>query len=171
MLSLEKVDRDQLLQKVCEPYFIPEITPLHTQLVNFQKKKLRTGFVVDEYGEVIGLVTLEDILEEIVGDFTTDATPPRQETSLQKDGTCIIDGSANVRDTNKLLDWTLPTDGPKTLNGLVTEYLQEIPDSGVCLTISGYRIEILKTQDNVVKTVKIWKADKDRQEHQGTAEE
>ncbi|MCL6272007.1 HlyC/CorC family transporter [Sansalvadorimonas sp. 2012CJ34-2] len=156
LLSLEEINKAALLNETADPYFVPEITPLHTQMVNFQKQKLRSAFVVDEYGDVIGLVTLEDILEEIVGDFTTDVDDISQDITPQKDGTYIIDGTASIRETNKSLDWELPTEGPKTLNGLITEHLEEIPDSGVCLAIGNYRIEILQTRDNVVKTVKAW---------------
>ena len=158
LLSLEEISKAALLNETADPYFVPEITPLHTQLVNFQKQKLRSAFVVDEYGDVMGLVTLEDILEEIVGDFTTDVDDICQDITPQKDGTFIIDGTASIRETNKSLNWELPTEGPKTLNGLVTEHLEEIPDSGVCLAIGQYRIEILQTRDNVVKTVKVWTA-------------
>ncbi len=159
LLSLEEINKAVLLSETADPYFVPEITPLHTQMVNFQKQKLRSAFVVDEYGDILGLVTLEDILEEIVGDFTTDVDDISQDITPQKDGTYIIDGTASIRETNKTLDWDLPTEGPKTLNGLVTEHLEEIPDSGVCLAIERYRIEILQTRDNVVKTVKVWTAD------------
>ena len=157
LINLEDINRAALLNETADPYFVPEVTPLHTQMVNFQKQKLRSAFVVDEYGDIMGLVTLEDILEEIVGDFTTDVDDISQDITPQKDGTYIIDGSASIRETNKSLHWNLPTKGPKTLNGLITEYLEEIPDSGVCLSIKQYRMEILQTRDNMVKTLKIWK--------------
>ena len=156
LINREEVTRADLMSETSEPYFVPEITPLHTQMVNFQKNKLRSAFVVDEYGDIIGLVTLEDILEEIVGDFTTDVDDISQDITPQKDGTFIIDGSASIRETNKSLKWELPIDGPKTLNGLITEYLEEIPESGVCLAIDKYRMEILQIRDNMVKTVKVW---------------
>ena len=156
LLNLEEINKASLLSETSEPYFVPEITPLHTQMVNFQKKKRRSAFVVDEYGDVMGLVTLEDILEEIVGDFTTDVDDISQDITPQKDGTFIIDGSASLRETNKSLKWELPIDGPKTLNGLITEYLEEIPESGVCLSIDHYRMEVLQIRDNVIKTVRIW---------------
>ena len=156
LINREEITRADLMSETSEPYFVPEITPLHTQMVNFQKNKLRSAFVVDEYGDIIGLVTLEDILEEIVGDFTTDVDDISQDITPQKDGTFIIDGSASIRETNKSLKWELPIDGPKTLNGLITEYLEEIPESGVCLAIDKYRMEILQIRDNMVKTVKVW---------------
>ncbi len=156
LLKLEDVNKAALLNETTEPYFVPEVTPLHTQMVNFQKQKLRSAFVVDEYGDIMGLVTLEDILEEIVGDFTTDVDDISQDITPQKDGTYIIDGSASIRETNKSLKWNLPVDGPKTLNGLITEFLEEIPESGVCLAVDNYRIEILQIRDNRVKTIKIW---------------
>ena len=133
------------------PYFIPESTPLNTQLINFQKAKRRFGIVVDEYGDVLGLATLEDILEEIVGDFTTDYSETSPDIIPQDDGTYIIDGTAAVRIINRDLGWKLPTDGPKTLNGLITETLETIPDTNVCLVIRGYRTEVLQIKDNVVK--------------------
>ncbi|WP_281646044.1 HlyC/CorC family transporter [Parendozoicomonas sp. Alg238-R29] len=156
LLNLEEITRAVLLNETSDPYFVPEVTPLHTQMMNFQKKKLRSAFVVDEYGDVIGLVTLEDILEEIVGDFTTDVDDISQDITPQKDGTYIIDGSASIRETNKSLSWELAIDGPKTLNGLITEHLEEIPESGVCLEVDCYRMEILQIRDNMVKTVKVW---------------
>ncbi|MTI12412.1 HlyC/CorC family transporter [Sansalvadorimonas verongulae] len=158
LINLEEITRADLLNETSEPYFVPEVTPLHTQMVNFQKNKLRSAFVVDEYGDIIGLVTLEDILEEIVGDFTTDVDDISQDITPQKDGTYIIDGSASIRETNKSLDWELPIDGPKTLNGLITEYLEEIPESSVCLCVNTYHMEVLQIRDNMVKTVKVWTA-------------
>jgi Mg2+/Co2+ transporter CorB len=141
-----------MLMQLCrEPYFIPESTPLNTQLINFQKEKRRFGMVVDEYGEVLGLATLEDILEEIVGEFTTDYASTSPDIIPQDNGTFIIDGTAAVRTINKDLGWKLPQDGPKTLNGLITETLENIPDTNVCLKVSGHRVEVLQIKDNVVK--------------------
>jgi Mg2+/Co2+ transporter CorB len=145
--EIEKVAR--------EPYFIPESTPLHTQLFNFQKNKRRIALVVDEYGDVEGICTLEDILEEIVGDFTTDVVASSSpDVHPQEDGSYIIDGAAYVRDVNKTMKWTLPTDGPKTISGLIVEILEHIPDAPVCLTIGEYRIEILQIKDNIVRAAK-----------------
>jgi Mg2+/Co2+ transporter CorB len=155
LLSRGELTHEALLSACKEPYFIPESTPLHTQLFNFQKQKRRIAFVVDEYGDVIGLITLEDILEEIVGEFTTDLLPSR-DIHPQEDGTYVIDGSAALRDINRHLQWKLPADGPKTLNGLITEQLESIPETAVGLTIGHYRIEILQTKDNMVKSARVW---------------
>jgi len=141
-------------EKMEEPYYVPIGTPLHTQLNNFQREKRRIGFVVDEYGDIQGLVTLEDILEEIVGEFTTDPGY-NKDIHDQKDGSYLIDASANIRDINKSLTWTLNTEGPKTLNGLIIETLENIPETGTSLRIGKYIIEILQTTKQAVKTVKI----------------
>lgn len=151
LLMQEDVNKAMLMQLSREPYFIPESTPLNTQLINFQKAKRRFGIVVDEYGDVLGIATLEDILEEIVGDFTTDYSETSPDIIPQDDGTYIIDGTAAVRIINRDLGWKLPTDGPKTLNGLITETLETIPDTNVCLVIHGHRTEVLQIKDNVVK--------------------
>ena len=147
----------ELLLQVCQPaYFVPENTPLATQLLNFQKEKRRLGLVVDEYGDIQGLITLEDVLEEIVGDLSGQDQQQHADIQPQDDGSQIIDGSASIRELNKLLGWHLPSEGPKTLNGLVTEALESIPDSPVCLKIGPYRLEILEAGDNRVKSVRIW---------------
>src|SRR5690606_26714726 len=159
LLSHNALTKDKLVESCKDPYFIPENTPLHTQRLNFQKHKRRIGFVVDEYGDVIGLVTLEDILEEIVGEFTTDLLPANHDIHPQEDGTFVIDGSVYLRDINRQLQWHLPEDGPKTLNGLITERLEHIPDSSIGLSIDGYRMEILQTKDNMVRSVRIWSVD------------
>lgn len=151
LLQEEDISKAMILQLCQEPYFIPESTALNTQLLNFQKGKRRFGVVVDEYGDVLGLATLEDILEEIVGEFTTDYAATSPDIIPQDDGTFIIDGSTAVRTINKTLDWNLPTDGPKTLNGLITETLENIPDTNVCLKVEGHRVEVLQIKDNVVK--------------------
>ncbi|WP_257274914.1 transporter associated domain-containing protein, partial [Endozoicomonas sp. SESOKO4] len=145
-------------QETTEPYYVPESTPLHTQLFNFQKSKERVALVVDEYGDILGLVTLEDILEEIVGDFTTDVSDSSQDITPQEDGSYIIDGSASVRDINRSLGWKLPTEDARTINGLITEMMEFIPESSVCLKIGGYRFEIMQVKDNRVKAVKIFTA-------------
>ncbi|MDF0751916.1 HlyC/CorC family transporter [Marinobacter sp. 71-i] len=151
LLLHDEINKAMLMQLCREPYFIPESTPLNTQLINFQKEKRRFGIVVDEYGEVLGLATLEDILEEIVGEFTTDYAAASPDIIPQDDGTFIIDGTSAVRSINKTLGWKLPIDGPKTLNGLITEKLENIPDSNVCLKVGGHRVEVLQIKDNVVK--------------------
>ena len=149
-------NKENLLKTVREPYFVPEGTSLNTQLLNFQRAKRRIALVVNEYGELQGLVTLEDILEEIVGEFTTDPANSYREVHPQEDGTWLVDGSANIRELNKSLNWALPTDGPKTLNGLLLEHLESIPEPGTSLKIAGHPIEILQSHDNVVKTARIY---------------
>ena len=139
-----------------DPYFVPESTPLQLQLLNFHKQQRRLGMVVDEYGEVLGIVTLEDILEEIVGEFESQHSLDNPHIHPQADGRLVIEGAASIRELNKSLGWHLPSDGPKTLNGLVTEALETIPDSAVCLKIGRYRLEILETEDNRVTRVLIW---------------
>jgi len=151
LLKEEDINKAMIMTLSQEPYFIPEGTPLNTQLLNFQKGKRRFGIVVDEYGDVLGLATLEDILEEIVGEFTTDYAATSADIIPQENGTYIIDGGTAVRTINKTLGWKMPTDGPKTLNGLITETLENIPDSNVCLKVSGHRVEVLQIKDNVVK--------------------
>ena len=140
---------------VKEAYFVPEDTPLNTQLIQFQRKLRRTGLVVDEYGDLLGLITLEDIFREIVGEFTANTIDDEKEIHPQSDGSYLINGSANIRELNRTLDWGLPTDGPKTINGLVLEYLESIPDPGVSLRINDYIIEVIQTADNAIRTVRL----------------
>jgi len=162
LLSRGDLTKENLISACKEPYFVPESTPLHTQLFNFQKQKRRIAIVVDEYGDVIGLVTLEDILEEIVGEFTSDMLLPSQDIHPQDDGRFVIEGGTAIRAINRQLKWKLPADGPKTLNGLITEQLESIPETSVCLTIGTYRMEILQTKDNMVKSVRVWDRGLDR---------
>ena len=149
------VTKAAILQVIHEPYFVPESTPLQTQLLNFQKAGQRIALVVDEYGDIQGVVTLEDILEQIVGEMSGNTKEEDQDIHRQEDGSYFIDGTANIRDVNKSLDWDLPTDGPKTINGLMTEVLESIPDANVCLTIGRYRIETLQVTANLIKTIRI----------------
>ncbi|MBQ61298.1 MAG: magnesium/cobalt efflux protein [Gammaproteobacteria bacterium] len=144
-----------MLQELEDPYFVPENTPLQTQLYNFQLRKERIGLVVDEYGDIEGIVTLEDILEEIVGEFTTDLAAISTDIHHQDDGSYMVDGGAHIRLINRSLGWDLPQEGPKTLNGLITEYLENIPESNVCMVIGDYRIEIVQIQDNMIRTARI----------------
>lgn len=154
--SKEQFSKSSLLRAVKELYFIPEGTPLNVQLANFQHNKERIGLVVDEYGDIQGLVTLEDILEEIVGDFTTSMiTTPSEDITPQQDGSFLIDATINIRDLNKEMDWDFPTDGPKTLNGLILEYLEEIPQANTSLRLAGYPMEVVEVADNMIKTVRI----------------
>ncbi len=138
-----------------EPYFIPQGTPLNTQLLNFQQQHRRYGLVVDEYGEFMGLVTLEDILEEIVGEFTTDPLALTRKVIQQQDGGYLVDGSISIRTLNRTLNWQLPLTGPKTLNGLIMEYLETIPEPGTQLLLEDHPVEIVKTSGNRVRTVLI----------------
>lgn len=144
-----------LEQLVDEPYFVPLGAPLHTQLLNFQRRKTRIGFVVNEYGVIQGLVTLEDILEEIVGEFTTDVQTLAQEIHPQPDGTFLIDGTATIRDINRQLHWDLSTEGPKTLNGLILEHLQTMPEPGTALRMGPFTMEVTQTSGNAVRTVRV----------------
>jgi len=156
LVSREQFTKATLLRAVREIYFIPEGTPLNVQLLKFQHAKERIGLVVDEYGDIQGLVTLEDILEEIVGDFTTTMTPTTSdEVNIQPDGSYLVDGSATVRDVNKEMAWNFPTDGPKTINGLILEYLEDIPEANLSVRIAGYPLEIIAVKDNMIKTVRI----------------
>lgn len=147
------INRDNLMREIREPYFTPEATPLHTQLVNFQQQKRRLGIVVDEYGVVQGIVTLEDILEEIVGDFTSNLTQTNEDIHQQKEGVFEIRGTATIRDINKSLNWELPTEGPKTLNGLLLERLESFPDASVGIAIENYHFEILEIKDSIAQRV------------------
>ncbi len=161
LLSHNELSHESLRAACHEPYFVPESTPLSTQLFNFQKHKTRIGIVVDEYGDVIGVATLEDILEEIVGEFSSQSDLHNVDVQAQEDGSFILDGAANIRDLNRILEWHLPSDGPKTINGLITEALESIPESPVCLKIGPYRLEIIESSDNRVKAVRAWQAQRE----------
>lgn len=157
---LALMQRDQLdaaaIEKMArEPYFFPESTSLNRQLLNFQREKRRIGFAVDEYGQVQGLVTLVDILEEIVGEFTTDPTESFDEIIAQDDGSWLVDGSVNIRNLNATLDMSLDMDGPKTLNGLIIEHLEMIPEPGTSLLLDNHPVEIIQMKENRVKTVRV----------------
>ena len=138
-----------------DPYFIPETTTLTNQLLNFKNSKKRFAIVVDEYGEMQGLVTLEDILEEIVGDFTTNTADNDDEVIAREDGSYLIDGAATMREINKATGWDLPTNGPKTLNGIVFEQLESIPDGNVSFIVAGYRFETEEISGTMVKKVRV----------------
>ncbi|WP_110456586.1 HlyC/CorC family transporter [Shewanella algidipiscicola] len=154
--SKGQFSKSSLLRAVKELYFVPEGTPLNVQLANFQRNKERIGLVVDEYGDIQGLVTLEDILEEIVGDFTTSmVTTPSEDINKQPDGSYLIDATINIRDLNKEMGWHFPIDGPKTLNGLIIEYLEDIPEPNTSMRIFGYPIEIVEVGENMIKTVRV----------------
>ncbi len=154
-LAQRSFDPDALVELLEEPYFVPEGTPLSTQLVQFQRRRKRIALVVDEYGDIQGIVTLEDILEEIVGEFTTDPADEDDDVIRESASTWLVDGAANIRELNRSQNWEFPTDGPKTLNGLILESLETIPEPATRLAISGYPIEIVDTDDNRIRRVRI----------------
>ena len=148
--------KEDLEGLLVEPYFVPEGTPLSTQLVQFQKGRQRFALVVDEYGDIQGIVTLEDILEEIVGEFTTDPAADDEDIIKESENSYLVNGTANIREMNRVMNWNLPTDGAKTLNGLILEYLETIPESGTGLKVVGYPIEIIETRENRVQLARIY---------------
>lgn len=165
-LALEdKLDVHTLLDSADPPYYIPEGTPLNVQILNFRKMKRRSCFVVDEYGNIQGLVTMEDILEEIVGEFTTDIAALSREITPQDDGSVLVDASITVRHLNRMMHWQLPLIGPRTLSGLIIEYLGYIPPADSCLSLDNYHIEILKVGDSTIKGVRMWKGNKKISNH------
>lgn len=154
----DKITKADLANEIIEPYFVLESTPLYNQLLNFQKEQRRIAIVVDEYGDVEGLATLEDILEEIVGDFTTNSDEEEEDIVKQTDESFIIDASATIREINKTLNWQLSTTGAKTLNGFLLEHLESIPDANVCIKIGDYCMETLEVKENLIHKVKCSKA-------------
>ncbi|HEX5788935.1 MAG TPA: HlyC/CorC family transporter [Woeseiaceae bacterium] len=154
-LATQAFDEASLVTLLDEPYFVPEGTPLSTQLVQFQRRRQRIALVVDEYGDIQGIVTLEDILEEIVGEFTTDPANEIADVVQESEEAWLVDGAANIRELNRAQGWALPTEGPKTINGLIVEMLETIPAPATCLEIAGYPIEIVASDDNRVRTVRI----------------
>ncbi len=157
-LLREQADKGDLVEAARAAYFVPEATPLNTQLLKFQKERRRIGIVVDEYGDIQGLVTLEDILEEIVGKFTTETSDSVEEAEAQDDGSYMVDGSALLRELNYALRWEFPTDGPRTLNGLIQEHLESIPEPGTSLRVAGYPMDVIQVSDNQIKRVRIYPA-------------
>jgi len=160
--------QERLAELVEEPYYIPEGTSLHAQLVHFQRSRERVGLVVDEYGMVQGLVTLEDILEEIVGEFTFPAQAMGRELRRQSDGSCLVDGALSIRELNRRMQWQLPMGDAHTVNGLILEHLGSIPGAGTSLRIGSYAMEITQSSANAVKVVKIedlGREDADREEN------
>jgi Mg2+/Co2+ transporter CorB len=154
-LAPRTFDKSSLRELLDEPYFVPEGTPLSKQLVQFQRRRERVALVVDEYGDIQGIVTLEDILEEIVGEFTTDPADQIEDVVREGPDSFLVSGTANIRELNRAQGWELPTDGPKTLNGLILELLETIPEPTTCLKISGYPLEIVASDENRVRTVRI----------------
>ncbi|HEY8118610.1 MAG TPA: CNNM domain-containing protein [Methylophilaceae bacterium] len=151
-----KLDLEGLREVISEPYFIPSGTPLYTQMQQFQEKQQRIALVVDEYGELKGLVTLEDILEEIIGDFTTQSPLRTSNYRQEEDGGWLVDGGSSLRDLNKKLGLSLPLDGPRTLNGLILEHFEDIPEPSTSFKIGSHTLEIMQTQDRIVKSVRIY---------------
>lgn len=160
MMMSEELDKKALRSLIRSPYYIPEGTPLNTQLIHFQREKRRMGMVVDEYGDVQGLVTFGDLLEEIVGEFVTDPLDELNDVQDLGDGSYLVNGNASIRDIVRTMKWDLPTDGPKTFNGLILEHLESIPEPGISILISDYPIEILQTHNNMVKVAKVHLAKK-----------
>ncbi len=155
LFAREELNMETLKSLIRPAYFIPAATSLTRQILNFQDNRRRSGLVVDEYGSIQGLVTLEDILEEIIGQFTTDSPTRNRGIHKQSDNSYLIDGNAHIRDINRTLNWNLPAKGPKTLNGLILEYLEIIPQPGTSLMIEGYTIEIIRANNNAVQTAKL----------------
>lgn len=152
-----ELDKDKLLETLSPPYFIPGATPLYTQLQYFQENRQRVALVVDEYGEVEGLATLEDLIEEMIGKFTTSMPAAAAHLAWEADGSTLVEGGRPLRELNRRLGLELPLDGPKTLNGLILEHFRDIPESGVSVRIAGVRMEIVHTQDRMVKRVRLYR--------------
>ncbi|MDD1635472.1 MAG: CNNM domain-containing protein, partial [Methylococcaceae bacterium] len=150
LVNQDNFDKQSIINLLSKPSFIPESTPVHTQMLRFKSEKIRIGLVVDEYGDVQGLVTLDDLLQEIVGELITDDVIARK----QSDGSYLVDASITVRELNRLMQWTLPTEGPKTLNGLIIEFMETIPESGTSIKLHGHPLEIIKRDEHTVKLVK-----------------
>jgi len=155
ILNEKEITKESLISVMTDCYFVPSGTPLHVQMLNFQRKKRRFGIVVNEYGVIQGVVTLEDILEEIVGEFTTDIQTHNLDIQIHEDGYYLIDCSVNIREINRELDWQLPSEGPKTLNGLLLENLEYIPKSGTTLKIDNYLVEITQVSESAIKMARI----------------
>jgi len=155
LIQREELTRESLTELIREPYFVPSATPLLSQIQNFQEHEDRVSLVVDEYGEIMGLISLEDILEEIIGEFTTQSPLTARGLHLQPDGTYVVEGSILLRELNRKLGFNFPLDGPRTLNGLILEHLQDIPEPNTSVRIAGHPLEIVQTQDRVIKSVRV----------------
>ena len=152
LINRADFNKQSITNNITKPFFIPESTPLHKQIHSFKAEKLRIGLVVDEYGDVQGLVSLDDLLQVIVGELDTEETHVKK----QKEGSYLVDGSVTIRELNQITKWDLPTEGPKTLNGLIIEYLETIPETGISISLHGYRLEIIDRDKNTIKTVKFY---------------
>ena len=150
LVNQDNFDKQSIINLLSKPSFIPESTPVHVQMLRFKSEKIRIGLVVDEYGDVQGLVTLDDLLQEIVGELITDDVTVRK----QSDGSYLVDAGITVRELNRVMQWSLPTEGPKTLNGLIIEFMETIPEAGTGIKLHGHPLEILKRDENTVKLVK-----------------
>lgn len=152
LINRTDFDKQSITENLAKPFFIPESTPLHKQIQSFKAEKLRIGLVVDEYGDVQGLVTLDDLLQVIVGELVAEEADVQE----QKDGSFLVDGSVTVRELNRITQWSLPTEGPKTLNGLIIEYMETIPEPGTSVRLHGYPLEIIKRDESTIKLVKFY---------------
>ncbi|MFO1436478.1 MAG: transporter associated domain-containing protein [Gammaproteobacteria bacterium] len=150
-----RITHEEIEAALDEPYYVPMGTPLHTQLLNFQRQRERVGLIVDEYGDLQGMVTLSDLLEEIVGEFSTDPLTLSRDIQQQPDGSFLIDGSATIREINRTVRVKLPVDGPKTLNGLILETLESMPEPGTSLRVGNYTIEVVQATEQSVKTARL----------------
>jgi Mg2+/Co2+ transporter CorB len=155
-LARGELTQAMLLERIREPYFVPEGTPLNKQLLNFQQHRRRSAFVVDEYGDVQGLITTQDIVNELVGELDQNASAVDVGVTKESDRSYVVDASANVRQLNRVMNWNLPTDGPKTLNGLIVEQLETIPETGTGVTVANYPIEILDASEHGIKRVRVF---------------
>lgn len=152
LINRTDFDKQSITENLTKPFFIPESTPLHKQIQSFKAEKLRIGLVVDEYGDVQGLITLDDLLQVIVGELVAEEA----DVKAQKDGSYLVDASVTVRELNRITQWSLPTEGPKTLNGLIIEYMETIPEPGTSVPLHGYPLEIIKKDENTIKLVKFY---------------
>lgn len=150
LLNRDDFDKQTIITRLNKPFFIPENTSVHNQIQSFKQEKLRIGLVVDEYGDVQGLVTLDDLLQEIVGELITEEVS----VTPQNDGSYLVDAHVNLRELNRITQWSLPTEGPKTLNGLIIEFMETIPDPGIGIKLYGHVLEIVERDNNAVKLVK-----------------
>ena len=150
LVNQDNFDKQAIINLLSKPSFISENTPVHTQMLRFKSEKIRIGLVVDEYGDVQGLVTLDDLLQEIVGELITDDVTARK----QSDGSYLVDATITVRELNRVMQWALPTEGPKTLNGLIIDFMETIPEQGTGIKLHGHPLEIIKRDKNTVKLVK-----------------
>ena len=160
LLARDDFSLNDLKSLLSDGYFVPLTTDLYVQLINFQSKRERMAFVVNEYGDIEGLVTLEDLLEEILGDLSSETQLNARDVFPQEDGSFLVDGTANIREINRIFDFGLPTDGPKTINGLITETMEDIPDVGTTFLINGMKIEIVKTLQRTVKIARLSEDDR-----------